>query len=127
MTYCGVPHTKVLIETPIGTQGVDAEVVGTRPMIEQGLMYRRYLAPDAGMLFVMDSEADHGFYMRNTIVPLDMIYIARDMTIAGVITNAEPMTEMRRHVGRPSIYVLEVNGGWAGRHYVMPGARVRFI
>jgi len=119
--------TKVVIETPIGPAAVDAEVVSTRPLIEQGLMYRPYLPPDAGMLFIMDSEADHGFYMRNTFVPLDMIYIARDMTIAGIIANAEPFTEAQRHVGRTSIYVLEVNGGWADRHHVMPGARVRFI
>lgn len=119
--------TRVWIETPTGPQAIDAEVVTTRPMIEQGLMYRPYLAPDDGMLFIMDSEADHGFYMRNTIVPLDMIYIARDMTIAGIVTNAVPLTEMRRYAGAPSIYVLEVNGGWTQRHYVIPGARVRFI
>jgi len=119
--------TKVVIETPDGPATVDAETVSTRPLIEQGLMYRQYLPPDAGMLFIMDSEADHGFYMRNTYVPLDMIYIASDMTVAGVINNAVPFSERRRRVGRPSMYVLEVNGGWAGWHGVMPGARVRFI
>ena len=115
---------KVLIETPFGMTAVDAEVVTTRPRIEQGLMYRRHLPPDAGMLFAMDTEADHGFYMRNTPLPLDIIYIGRDMTVAGVIANAEPFTEARRRVGRPSIYVLEVNGGWAAEHHVKPGARV---
>jgi uncharacterized membrane protein (UPF0127 family) len=121
-----IPTTRIVIATPVGPAAVDAEVVSTRPMLEQGLMYRTYLPPDAGMLFLMDSEADHGFYMRNTYVPLDMIYIARDMTVAGVINNAVPFSERRRHVGRPSIYVLEVNGGWASQHYVMPGAQVRF-
>lgn len=118
---------KVIIETPFGPQIVNAEVVGTRPQIARGLMYRPYLAPDAGMLFVMDTEADHGFYMRNTVIPLDIIYIARDMTIAGIVVNTTPMTETRWHVGRPSIYVLEVNAGWTARHHVMPGARVRFV
>lgn len=117
----------IIIETPFGMTTVSAEVVTTRPRIERGLMYRRSLAPDAGMLFVMDTEADHGFYMRNTPLPLDIIYIGRDMIIAGVIANAEPFTEARRHVGRPSIYVLEVNGGWAARHHVKPGARVWFV
>lgn len=117
----------VVVETPVGPQTVDVEVVRSRKAIEQGLMYRRYLAPDAGMLFVMDSEADHGFYMRNTVLPLDIIYIGRDMTVAGVIANAEPFTDARRRVGRPSIYVLEVNGGWAARHHVKPGARVWFV
>ena len=119
--------TKVVIETPVGPAAVDAKVVSSRPDIQRGLMYRRRLAPDAGMLFVMDTEADHGFYMRNTYLPLDIIYIARDMTIAGIAANAEPLTDMRRHVGRPSIYVLETNAGWAARHYVMSGARVYFL
>lgn len=117
----------VVIETPVGPQTVDVEVVRSRQAIEQGLMYRRHLAPDAGMLFVMDREADHGFYMRNTVLPLDIIYITRDMTIAGIAANAKPLTEVRRYVGKPSIYVLETNAGWAARHYVMPGARVWFV
>ena len=119
--------TTVAIETPGGIAAVDAEVVNTRPQRARGLMYRKRLAPDAGMLFVMDTEADHGFYMRNTLIPLDIIYIGRDMTIAGIAPHAEPLTEVRRHVGRQSIYVLETNAGWAARHYVMPGARVWFV
>ena len=50
--------------------------------------------------------------MHNTLIPLDMIFIRKSMTIAGIVENAEPKTETLRTVGEPSLYVLEVNGGW---------------
>jgi uncharacterized membrane protein (UPF0127 family) len=118
--------TTVVIETPGGNQTVTVEVVHTPPKIERGLMYREHLAPDAGMLFFMGSESDWAFYMRNTLIPLDMIFITKDMTIAGVVENAEPKTETLRRVGAPSLYVLEVNGGWAAKHAAKAGAKVRF-
>jgi uncharacterized protein len=118
--------TKVIIETPAGEQTVSVEVVYTTPKIERGLMYREHLAPDAGMLFFMGTEHDHAFYMRNTLIPLDMIFITKEMTIAGVVANAEPKTETLRRVGKTSLYVLEVNGGWAAAHQAITGAKVRF-
>jgi uncharacterized protein len=118
--------TKVIIETAAGEKIVTVEVVYTQPKIERGLMYREHLAPEAGMLFFMGSEYDWAFYMRNTLIPLDMIFITKDMTIAGVVANAEPKTEDLRRVGKPSLYVLEVNAGWAAAHQAAAGAKVRF-
>ena len=118
--------TKVIIETPAGPQTVTVEVVYTPPKIERGLMYREHLGVDAGMLFFMGQDYDWAFYMRNTLIPLDMIFITKDMTIAGVVANAEPRTESLRRVGKPSLYVLEVNGGWAAAHQAAAGAKVRF-
>lgn len=89
-------------------------------------MYRNHLDPDAGMLFLFPRPAALAFWMRNTLIPLDMIFIARDLTIAGIVENAEPRTETLRQVGKPSLYVLEVNGGWTRSHQVVPGAKVRF-
>ena len=117
---------KVIIDTPAGPKTVDVEVVYTQPKIERGLMYREHLGPDAGMLFFMGEEHDHAFYMRNTLIPLDMIFITKSMMIAGVVANAEPKTETLRRVGKPSLYVLEVNGGWSAAHQVAAGAKVRF-
>ncbi len=121
-----VAESKVIIETSQGAAPVDVEVVYTQPKIERGLMYREHLGPEAGMLFFMGSEYDWAFYMRNTLIPLDMIFITKDMTIAGVVANAEPKTETLRRVGKPSLYVLEVNGGWAAAHGAAAGAKVRF-
>jgi hypothetical protein len=111
-----------------GGQGdvkVAVEVVATEAKIERGLMYREHLPPDAGMLFMMGREYDWAFYMRNTLIPLDMLFIGKDLTVAGIVANAEPRTETLRRVGKPSFYVLEVNGGWAAAHGVQAGARVR--
>jgi uncharacterized protein len=110
----------------IGDAKVTVEVVATEAKIEKGLMYREHLPPDGGMLFLMGTEYDWKFYMRNTLIPLDMIFIGKDMTIAGIVANAEPRTETLRSVGKPSLYVLEVNAGWAAAHKVQAGAKVRF-
>ena len=115
----------ISIATPQGEATVTVEVVTTRPEIERGLMYRDRLPYDAGMLFVMGSDAVWEFWMRDTLIPLDMIFIASDLTIAGVVPDAEPCTETLRSIHKPSSYVLEVNGGWAADHQITAGAKVR--
>ena len=120
------PQPTVALQTPHGEVTVKVEVVSSGPLLQKGLMYRQHLAPDAGMLFLMGYETDHAFYMRNTLIPLDMIFITKDMVIAGIVENAEPKTETLRRVGKTSLYVLEVNGGWTASHQVAAGAKVRF-
>ena len=117
---------KVYLDTPRGEVPVTVEVVDTWPKIEKGLMFREFLPADAGMLFKMGYEHDHAFYMRNTLIPLDMIFIKKDMTVAGISEMAEPRTETLRKVGVPSLYVLEVNGGYTRAHGVVAGAKVRY-
>lgn len=116
----------VKLASPDGELVVKVEVVAQGPLLQKGLMYREHLAPDAGMLFLMGVETDHAFYMRNTLIPLDMIFITKDLTVAGVVENAEPRTETLRRVYKTSLYVLEVNGGWTASHHVGVGTRVRF-
>jgi uncharacterized protein len=117
---------RVHLETPSGEVSVTVEVVATEAKIERGLMYRQHLPIDAGMLFLMGREKNWTFWMRNTLIPLDMIFITKDLTIAGIVEHAEPQTDVLRSVGVPSIYVLEVNAGWTAAHGVQPGAKVRF-
>jgi len=121
------PGQKVYLSSPKGDVPVTVEVVATEPKIEKGLMFRQHLPLDAGMLFMMGFEKDWNFWMRNTLIPLDMIFIAKDMTLAGIAENAEPLTDTPlRHVGKPSLYVLEVNGGWTASNSIVAGAKVRF-
>ena len=120
------PTGKVYLSTPSGELAVDVEVVATEATIERGLMYRQQLAENAGMLFLMGTERDWSFWMRNTLIPLDMLFIGKDMTVVGIVENAEPLTESLRTVGKPSFYVLEVNGGWSKQHGVTAGAKARF-
>jgi uncharacterized protein len=117
---------RVFLETPKGDLTVKVEVVATETKIQKGLMFRKHLAPDAGMLFLMGTEKEWPFWMRNTLIPLDMIFIGKDMAVVGVVENAEPLTETLRTVGKPSLYVLEVNGGWSKQNGIGAGARVRF-
>jgi hypothetical protein len=116
----------VFITTPAGEVAVDVEVVSTEAKIERGLMYRQHMPLDAGMLFLLPEIKDWTFWMRNTLIPLDMIFIRKSMTIAGIVENAEPKTETLRTVGEPSQFVLEVNGGWTKAHDVTKDAKVRF-
>lgn len=106
---------------------VEVEVVQKEAELERGLMYRKHLDPDAGMLFLMGETRVHTFWMRNTYIPLDMIFIKADLTVAGVAADAVPQDESLRSVDEPSLYVLEVNAGWAKKHGIGAGAKVGFV
>jgi uncharacterized protein len=125
-TTPAVAMPKVFLASPSGEIAVAVEIAATPARIERGLMFREHLPPDQGMLFLMDKEQAWTFWMHNTLIPLDMIFIAKDLSIAGIVENAEPRTDTLRQVTAPSLYVLEVNGGWSAAHKVTAGARVRF-
>lgn len=92
----------------------------------RGLMERTTLADDAGMLFIFPSERVQSFWMKNTLIPLDMIFIDSGGTIVGIVESADPLTLTSRSVGRASRYVLEVNGGLCRRLGISAGMPVRF-
>jgi hypothetical protein len=115
---------RVVISSPTGRESsVVVEVARTPDDLARGLMHRTSLAEDAGMLFVFPESDEHTFWMRNTLIPLDMIFIGEDLTVVGIVENAEPLTLEPRSAG-PSRYVLEVVGGWAARHGIAAGDRV---
>ncbi len=105
---------------------VQVEVARQSNERERGLMFRKELAENSGMLFVYPSEAPLSFWMKNTYLPLDMIFINDTMRIVGIVENAEPLTLDARSINTPARYVLEVNGFFARRHGIQPGGRVRF-
>ena len=113
-----------VIRGPGGVVEVSLEVAATPAERERGLMYRSSLAEGRGMLFVFDQDGNHTFWMRNTLIPLDMLFIARDGTVVGIHANATPLSTANIAVGKPSRYVLEVPGGWTARHGIAVGARV---
>ena len=89
-------------------------------------MYRDHMAEDSGMIFVFSAPDHLNFWMKNTEIPLDMIFADPRGRIVGIVTNAEPYTETPRGVDADSEYVLEVNGGFAARHHIAPGDRLVF-
>ena len=121
------PQGVVVLDTAGGREvRVQVELALTPEEKTRGLMHREHLAEGHGMLFVFPNEEVRTFWMKNTLVPLDMIFIRADGRVAGVVHSAEPLTTTPRTVGRPSKYVLEVPGGYARAMGIDEGARVRF-
>ena len=100
------------------------EVARTASQQELGLMNRHGLAPDAGMLFPFDPPRPASFWMRNTLIPLDMLFIRADGSIARVAANAVPMSETPVAVTEPMTAVLEIGGGRAAQLGIGEGDRV---
>ena len=92
---------------------------------ERGMMYRKSLADDRGMLFVFMPPSFHTFWMHNTCIPLDMLFIDQEGYVAGIVENAPTLNDQGRTVPCEASYVLEVNGGWSRKHGVSPGQRLR--
>ena len=123
----GPGPARVLIQSPSGRESaVRVELARTPAEQERGLMWRRELSADQGMLFVFKESSEHAFWMKNTLIPLDMIFIGEDLRVLGVVANALPLTTEARTIGVPSRYVLEVNGGYCADHGVAAGDLVRF-
>ncbi len=119
---------KVLLSPP-GKEpiAVGVEIARTPQERQRGLMFRQHLDPNGGMLFLFERPDHLSFWMRNTYVPLDMIFIEPGMTVLGVVENATPLSDEPRGVPGKSQYVLEVNAGFSRRHGIGPGTPVRFM
>jgi uncharacterized membrane protein (UPF0127 family) len=106
---------------------VNVEVAATNAKRELGLMFRRHLDEAAGMIFLFKQPQHLTFWMKNTLIPLDMIFADPDGRIVGIVENAAPLSESIDAVDGDSQFVLEVNGGFCKRHGVIAGDRLRFI
>jgi uncharacterized membrane protein (UPF0127 family) len=100
------------------------EVAASDDEQERGLMFRTEMGPDEGMIFPKEPAQMRTFWMRNTVLPLDMVFVGPDHKIVNVIANAEPYTLDPRPSAAPVIAVLEINGGRAAALGIGPGATV---
>ena len=126
VSACGA-EPKVTIATKSGRDvAFSVEIADSPAKRELGLQYRRDLAADRGMIFLFPAESDQTFWMKNTPIPLDMIFITHDLKIVGIIEQTVPFSLDPRSVGAPSQFVLEINGGLAKRYGIQSGDRVRF-
>lgn len=123
-----LPRARVIFESEDGTDGVEVEVevAHTDATRRRGLMFRRSMPSDHGMLFLFDREEHQSFWMRNTFLRLDIIFLDGDRRVVGVIEDAPPLTTESRAVEADSQYVLEVHGGFSRTHGIGPGTRARF-
>jgi uncharacterized membrane protein (UPF0127 family) len=102
------------------------EVADTPAKREMGLQYRRELADDRGMIFIFPVESQQSFWMKNTPIALDMIFINRDRRIVGIVEQTTPFSLDPRFVSAQSQFVLEIRGGLAKRFGIQSGDTVSF-
>ncbi len=119
------PRTRVTVETASGARhAFKVELAITPEQQMRGLMYRESLPAGAGMLFLYDTPTNASFWMRNTLIPLDIIFIGADGRIVNIHANARPLDETQIPSKGPVTGVLEINGGLAGRLGIRAGDRV---
>ena len=127
LSGCRSSGPLAVIHTASGPVRVTLEVASTPDALAKGLMYRNALPDGHGMLFVFTADADHRFWMKNTLIPLDMLFIAADGRVVGIHADATPLSTAQVGVGRPSRFVLEVPGGYAARRGIATGDRVELV
>ncbi len=112
---------------PIRVAGIEiqVEIADDEAERSRGLMYRQSLPANHGMLFVYPDERRLGFWMRNTLIPLDIAYLDRAGRIVD-IQQMEPQTSETHYSRAPAMYALEMNQGWFAEHGVAVGALVEF-
>lgn len=122
----GLPEAEVIFVNPDGSIArFTAEVASTDQQRAMGLMYRKVLPPDSAMLFVFPAAARQGFYMKNTYVALDMVFVGGDGVVAGVVENARPLTLETRSVDAPARFVVEINAFAAAAKGIAKGSVMR--
>ena len=120
------PHSSLpTVELRIKDAHIYAEVVSKPEDRALGLMFRRSLAPDSGMLFVFDAPEFQRFWMKNTLIPLSIAYITRDSLISDILEMAPLDTTTPYVSSKAVLYALEMNSGWFQIHGIGPGDTVR--
>ena len=121
-----------LVQVPLTVSGrgrshrFTVEVAATPADQARGLMFRDKLAPDAGMIFPVDRPELASFWMKNTLIPLDLIFVRADGRIASIAANATPMSLAMISASEPVTAVLEIAGGRAAELGIRPGDTVRW-
>ncbi len=115
---------RVTIADHPGVPALEVEIAITDYERDRGLMYRTQMGENEGMLFVMRDPSQHTFWMHNTCIPLDLMFIAYDGFINGIVENADVLSDNGLTIPCPASFVLEVNAGWSRRHGVKAGQRI---
>ncbi|HEY4943525.1 MAG TPA: DUF192 domain-containing protein [Rhizomicrobium sp.] len=123
----GLPVETIRIDTASGPKSFTVEIAADSASQERGLMYRRDLPRDQGMLFDFHQQERVSFWMKNTPLPLDMLFIRADGTVSSVAPNAVPYSSDFIYATEPVQAVLEINGGEARALGIQPGDRVHSV
>ncbi len=120
-----LPLGKITFVDAPGSPQVEVELARDEPSRERGLMYRTSMPESRGMLFSWQDERVRNFWMRNTCIPLDLLYVTKDGVIAGILEQVPTLNEAPRGIKCPVAHVLELNAGWARAHGVAPGMKLK--
>lgn len=104
---------------------VEVELARDDASRERGLMYRTSMPKNRGMLFSWQEERPRNFWMHNTCIPLDMLYVTKEGVIAGILEQVPTLNEQPRGIKCPVAHVLELNAGWARAHGLAPGMKLK--
>lgn len=120
-----LPLGKITFLDAPGSPQVDVELARDEASRERGLMYRTSMAENRGMLFSWDDERVRNFWMHNTCIPLDMLYVTKEGIISGILEQVPTLNDSPRGVRCPVAHVLELNAGWARAHGLAPGMKLK--
>jgi uncharacterized membrane protein (UPF0127 family) len=107
-------------------KSIQVEIAETEEARTRGLMGRRAMTLDQGMLFVFQRAEPQGFWMRNTPLPLDIIFVGADSTIVNIARRTRPLSDSLVSSAGPAQYVVEVRGGFSDRYGLQDSLRVRW-
>lgn len=115
-----------LIKSTDTIKKLDIEIADTQYERETGLMYRKSMKENQGMLFIYPEEAMRSFYMKNTYIPLDIIYYSKDSTVVSFQENAKPLDETALPSEKPAQFILELNAGKVKKWNIEVGDKIDF-
>jgi uncharacterized membrane protein (UPF0127 family) len=122
-TAQGVPQDLPTITLQVGINNIRAMVAITPDQRQAGLMFRREMAQHEGMLFVFDEPSPQCFWMKNTLLPLSIAFLADDGSVVN-IDEMKPQTLDSHCSTRPVRFVLEMNQGWFTKRGIKPGSKI---
>jgi uncharacterized membrane protein (UPF0127 family) len=119
----GEPQNLAATTLKVGMHSIRAQLAITPQQRQIGLMHRREMPNHEGMLFVFDAPAQQCFWMRNTLIPLTIAFLADDGTVVN-LADMQPQSDDSHCSARPVRYALEMNQGWFAKRGVKPGTRI---
>lgn len=120
-----LPLGRVTFSDAPNAPRVEVELARDDAARERGLMYRTSMPEDHGMLFSWETESPRTFWMRNTCIPLDLLYVTKDGIISGILEQVPTLNDTPRGIPCPVAHVLELNAGWARAHGIAPGMKLK--
>jgi uncharacterized membrane protein (UPF0127 family) len=119
----GQPQNLATTTLQVGMHNIRAQLALTPEQRQVGLMFRQTMPTHEGMLFVFDQATTQCFWMRNTLIPLSIAFLADDGTVVN-LADMKPQSDDSHFSARPVRYVLEMNLGWYAKRGVKPGTRI---